>query len=80
MDATYNVVGSGKTIARASRSSTVFNRWWAAFLEWRARAKVRAALNNLSERELNDIGIGRGEVDHVALNRTVDPRGAIFPS
>ena len=79
MDTTYNLGDSGKTIAPARPGLTVFNKWWAAFLEWRECQKVRARLNGLGDRELRDIGIARGEVDYVASNRSVDPRGAASP-
>ncbi|WP_271554595.1 DUF1127 domain-containing protein [Bradyrhizobium sp. CCBAU 45394] len=36
---------------------------------------MRSDLCNLSDRELMDIGISRGEVDYVATNRDADPRG-----
>jgi uncharacterized protein YjiS (DUF1127 family) len=32
-------------------------------------------LYDLSDRELMDIGATRGEIDYVALNRSIDPRG-----
>ena len=32
-------------------------------------------LNDLSDRELTDIGIARGEIDYIAANRSIDPRG-----
>jgi uncharacterized protein YjiS (DUF1127 family) len=32
-------------------------------------------LCDLSDRELMDIGTTRGEIDYVASNRLVDPRG-----
>lgn len=51
-----------------------------ALLEWRKRGKLRAELDGLSDRELLDIGIARGELDYVTCNRIVDPRGAVFPS
>ena len=50
-----------------------------ALLEWRKREKLRATLSDLSDRELLDIGIARGEVDYVACNRTIDPRSAVLP-
>jgi uncharacterized protein YjiS (DUF1127 family) len=54
---------------------TVFQRWLAAFHEWRECNRVQAKLHGLGDRELMDIGIGRGEIDYVAANRDVDPRG-----
>jgi hypothetical protein len=37
--------------------------------------KLRARLYDLTDRELMDIGTSRGEIDHVAANRSIDPRG-----
>jgi hypothetical protein len=36
--------------------------------------KLRAALDHLSDKELIDIGITRGEIDHVARSRYIDQR------
>ena len=49
--------------------------YWNAFQEWRKRQRLRANLSDLSDRELMDIGITRGEIDYVASNRAIDPRG-----
>ena len=49
--------------------------YWATFQEWRKRAGLRADLLDLSDRELMDIGISRGEIDYVASHRGSDPRG-----
>ena len=54
--------------------------YWDAFREWRKREKLRSKLDALSDRELLDIGIGRGEVDYAARNRAIDPRGAVLAS
>jgi len=42
------------------------------------RAKVRAALYGLSGRDLKDIGIAHGEIEYVASNPDIDPRGIGF--
>ena len=52
--------------------------YWDVFCEWRKREKLRAKLDGLSDRELLDIGIGRGEVDYVVSNRAFDPRSAVL--
>ena len=49
--------------------------YWNAFQEWRKRRRSLANLCDLSDRELMDIGTTRGEIDYVASNRLVDPRG-----
>jgi uncharacterized protein YjiS (DUF1127 family) len=38
--------------------------YWNAFQEWRKRERLRTQLCGLTERELTDIGITRGEIDH----------------
>ena len=57
----------------------VLNRCWAALLERRRRAKIRAELYQMSDRELGDFGISRGEIEHIATRRTVDPAGTLLP-
>ena len=49
--------------------------YWNAFQEWRKRRRLRANLCDLSDRELMDIGTTRGEIDYIASNRSIDPRG-----
>jgi uncharacterized protein YjiS (DUF1127 family) len=49
--------------------------YWDAFCEWRKRERLRAQLCRLTDGELMDIGITRGEIDYVASNRTIDPTG-----
>jgi uncharacterized protein YjiS (DUF1127 family) len=55
--------------------SNFFRNCWDAFQERRERQRVRATLCDLSNRELMDIGTTRGEIDYVASNRLIDPRG-----
>ncbi len=43
--------------------------------ERRKHQRLRATLYDLSDRELMDIGTTRGEIDYVASNRGIDPRG-----
>jgi len=49
--------------------------YWSAFQEWRKRKRLRATLDDLSDSELKDIGIARGEIDFVARSAlSTDPR------
>jgi uncharacterized protein YjiS (DUF1127 family) len=75
MSTTYGVAGFGQTAALTRRVSSLFWRYWGAFQERRERERLRAALYDLTDRELRDIGIGWGEIDYVASNRDIDPRG-----
>ncbi|MBR1230381.1 MULTISPECIES: DUF1127 domain-containing protein [unclassified Bradyrhizobium] len=45
--------------------------YWNAFQEWRKQSKTRAELYRLTERELMDIGITRGEIDYVTSNHSI---------
>jgi uncharacterized protein YjiS (DUF1127 family) len=53
-----------------------FNRYRKAFQKQRQRARLRAALSGLNDRELHDISIARGEIDYVAAfgAADLDPR------
>ena len=48
--------------------------YWNAFQAWRKREKLRTQLCRLTDSELADIGITRGEIDYVASHRDIDPR------
>ena len=75
MSTTYGATGLGQTAASTRRVASFFKRYWRAFQERRERRRLRAALCDLSDRELMDIGTTRGEIDYVVSNRGVDPRG-----
>ena len=40
--------------------------YWDAFQQWRKRERSRTQLCQLTERELTDIGVTRGEIDYIA--------------
>jgi uncharacterized protein YjiS (DUF1127 family) len=74
MSTTYGVSELGQTAASTRRVSGFFERYWGAFQERRSRQRLLATLDELSDRELMDIGTTRGEIDYVASNRSIDPR------
>lgn len=74
MDTPYNVSGSRQTFLAVRLGSSLFGKCRLALGEWRKRQRMRAMLFDLSDRELHDIGISRGEIDYLALNRNFDPR------
>ncbi|MGC2780590.1 MAG: DUF1127 domain-containing protein [Bradyrhizobium sp.] len=47
-------------------------RYWRAFQESRQRQRLRVTLHDLSDRELMDIGLTRGEIDYIAAHRVVE--------
>jgi uncharacterized protein YjiS (DUF1127 family) len=79
MDAIYNLVELAQTMVSARLGLSFLGRSWGALLEWRERCRLRARLYDLSDRELRDIGITRGEVEYVAANRSKDFRSVVTP-
>ena len=75
MSTAYNAAGLGQTTASTRRVYSFLRSYWEAFQERRKRQRLRATLYDLSDRELMDIGTTRGEIDYVASNRGIDPRG-----
>jgi uncharacterized protein YjiS (DUF1127 family) len=57
--------------------SSIVQAIWQSIQEWRERQRARNALQDLSDKELLDIGISRGEIDYVARSApSIDPREA----
>ena len=54
--------------------------YWDAFLEWRKRNRLRTRLCHLTDSELADIGISRGDIDYVVSHRDMDPRSILSGS
>ncbi|WP_346657316.1 DUF1127 domain-containing protein [Bradyrhizobium monzae] len=79
MATTYNVSTPRHTVAPTRPGLSPFGDCCVALCvalgEWYERQRIRAKLFDLSDRELHDIGISRGEIDYVASNRDIDPRG-----
>jgi uncharacterized protein YjiS (DUF1127 family) len=75
MSTTYGAAGLGQTAASTRRVFSAVKNFWGAFQEWCKCERLRADFCKLSDRELMDIGISRGEIDYVAANRGIDPRG-----
>ena len=73
MNTARSAVGLGQAPARGFSSS--IRSYWNAFQEQRRYKKLQSDLNDLTDWELRDIGIARGEIDYVAANRSIDPRG-----
>jgi uncharacterized protein YjiS (DUF1127 family) len=77
MNTTSIATGAARAAAWTQLASSRFNAYSVAFHAWRLRRKLRAALDELSDRELKDIGITRDEIDYVAQAAlSIDPRFA----
>jgi uncharacterized protein YjiS (DUF1127 family) len=75
-DATAALDGalSEKDAARPQATSarnvlSLLKRYWRAFQEQCQRQRLRAALRDLNERELMDIGVTSAEIDFIAAHR-----------
>jgi uncharacterized protein YjiS (DUF1127 family) len=75
MNTAHSAAALGQTTASTRRVYSFFASYWGAFQERRKRERLRADLSCLNDFELQDIGISRGEIDYVASNRSIDPRG-----
>lgn len=49
---------------------SLLKRYWRAFQDWRPHSRV--TLHDLSDRDLMDIGLTRGEIDHIAPERAIE--------
>ncbi len=52
--------------ASAGLFGSVFGKIYIGFANWQASRATRAALVQLSDRELEDIGLSRGDIEMVA--------------
>ena len=59
------------TSNRKAASLQPFGNILGHILEWRKRERLRTWLCRLTERELADIGITRGEIDHITSDRSM---------
>jgi uncharacterized protein YjiS (DUF1127 family) len=64
---------SDKDTAASTRSVLgLLKRYWRAFQERRQGQSLRLNLQDLSDRELMDIGLTRGQIDHLTPERAID--------
>src|SRR5882672_12053113 len=70
MNTTFSTTGLALTTGSTRRVFSLFSlfrSYWGAFQEWRKRERLRADLCGLNDREPQNIGITRGELDYVAI-------------
>lgn len=70
MSTIYDVTRPKANMAPARRLSGLLRALREAIQVWRSRYKMEAALYRLSERELSDIGISCGEIEHISRLRS----------
>lgn len=77
MSTTYDSRELRRATASIGGISGIVAAIWQSIREWHERQRTRNALEDLSDKELLDIGISRGEIDYVARSAPpVDPRDA----
>ena len=74
MSTIHGTTEFGPATARRQYYSPV-EAYWDAFRAWRKRERLRTQLCRLTDDELMDMGITRGEIDYVVSNLTIDPTG-----
>jgi uncharacterized protein YjiS (DUF1127 family) len=63
---------AGPPAATARSALRLLRRYWLMFQERRRRQSLRATLQDLTDRELMDIGLTRGEIDYVTRHRAIE--------
>jgi len=63
---------AGPTAASTRSVLSFLKRYWRAFQQRSQRQNLLASLHNLSDRELLDIGVRRGEIDYIACHRAIE--------
>jgi uncharacterized protein YjiS (DUF1127 family) len=71
-DALSEKDAAGLTVASTRSVLSLLKQYWRAFQERRQRQSLRATLHDLSDRELMDVGVTRGEIDYIARHRAID--------
>ena len=72
MAITYSAADRGWLTASASRLARLLNRLWDKVKERRERARVRAILYGMQDRELKDLGFARSEIESVMVDDSGD--------
>lgn len=63
---------AGPAAASARSVLSLLKQCWRAFQQRRQREGLRDTLQELSDRELMDIGLTRGEIDYITPERAID--------
>ena len=61
--------------SRAGGLAVTLKRWWVAYIIWRLEQGAIAVLCSMSDRELRDIGLTRGEITGAVRGQMAGDRG-----
>lgn len=76
MSAIHVTTGSGHSTTPIRRALGLFEKCLNMLGEWQRRDALRGAMYGLSDREFQDIGTTRGEIEYVVRSRFVASRSA----
>jgi len=81
MSTMFGTINSAQP-AWTQRAFALFKRYREGLQNWRRRTRLQARLSDLSDRDLQDIGLARGEIDFAAASAAegVDPRYCGLPA
>ena len=71
-DAFSEKEAAGPPVASTRSVLSLLRGYWRAFQTRRQCARSRASLNDLTERELKDIGLTPGEIDYIIAGRAIE--------
>jgi len=72
MAITYSAADLRQPTASASHLTRLVKKWWDTVKERRERARVRAILYGMQDRELKDLGFARSEIESVMVDDSGD--------
>jgi uncharacterized protein YjiS (DUF1127 family) len=76
MSIIYVTTDIGQGIPPKWRALMLLKKFWSKLQDRQKRNSLRSAMHHLSDRELQDIGTMRSEIEYVTRSRCVDPQGA----
>jgi uncharacterized protein YjiS (DUF1127 family) len=79
MSTIYVTTGFEQSTSPIRRALKLVENYRSMFRERQKRSSLRRSMYNLSDRELQDIGTTRGEIEYVASSRFVDLRSNPIP-
>ena len=71
-DAFSEKEAAGRLAASTRSILNSLKSYWRAFQERRERERLRVSLHDLTERELMDIGLTRGDIDYIVAHRAIE--------
>jgi uncharacterized protein YjiS (DUF1127 family) len=63
---------AGPPAASTRSVLSLLEGYWRAFQDRRQRERLRVSLHDLTDRELMDIGLTRGDIEYIAAHRAIE--------